>query len=71
MATWFVSTGQPAVAVALVELNGDGTLDLVTANSEVADSNRLAAGTVSAFVGAGEHSAAGTTTGSAAAPTGS
>lgn len=46
----FVSTGQPPVAVALVDLNGDGRLDLVTANDED-DTNRLAAGTVSVLLG--------------------
>jgi hypothetical protein len=47
----FVSTGQPPVAAALVDLNGDGRLDLVTANDED-DTNRLADGTVSVLLGA-------------------
>ena len=47
----FLSTGQPAVAVALVDLNGDGRLDLVTANDED-QTNRLVDGTVSVLLGA-------------------
>lgn len=48
----FVSTGQPPVAGVLADLNADGRLDLVTADSEDADSNRPAAGTVSVLLGA-------------------
>jgi hypothetical protein len=47
----FVSTGQPPVAAALADLDGDGSLDLVTANDED-DTNRLADGSVSVFLGA-------------------
>jgi hypothetical protein len=47
----FLSIGQAPVAAALVDLNGDGRLDLVTANDEDA-TNRLADGSVSVFLGA-------------------
>ena len=47
----FLSTGQPPVAAALVDLDGDGRLDLITANDED-DTNRLADGSVSVFLGA-------------------
>jgi hypothetical protein len=46
----FLSTGQPPVAAALADLNGDGTLDLVTAN-DGDETNRLADGSVSVFLG--------------------
>jgi VCBS repeat protein len=47
----FLSTGQPPVAAALVDLDGDGSLDLITANDED-ETNRLADGSVSVFLGA-------------------
>lgn len=47
----FLSTGQPPVAAALVDFDGDGRLDLVTANDED-ETNRLADGSVSVFLGA-------------------
>jgi VCBS repeat protein len=46
----FISTGQPPVAAAPVDLNGDGRLDLVTANDED-ETNRLVDGTVSVLLG--------------------
>ena len=45
-----LSLGQAPVAAALVDLNGDGRLDLATANDED-DTNRLADGSVSVFLG--------------------
>jgi hypothetical protein len=42
--------GQAPVAAALVDLDGDGTLDLATANDED-ETNRLADGSVSVFLG--------------------
>ena len=46
----FLSTVQPPITAALADLNGDGRLDLVTANNED-QTNRLGAGSVSVFLG--------------------
>ena len=46
----FLPTGQPPVALAVADLDGDGSPDLVTANSEDSESNAPGAGTVSVFL---------------------
>jgi hypothetical protein len=46
----FLSTAEPPVAATLVDLDGNGTLDLVTANDQD-ETNRLADGSVSVFLG--------------------
>jgi len=52
----FLATTQPPIAVEVADLNGDGNLDVVTANSDVADSNELDKGSISVFLSRGDGS---------------